>query len=152
MDQEPKEPLVRSMWHELYLELQSNPLDQRTDIVFCEENKIAQCTLSVWKRKNRKEIYDEVQRRRGQYVNEMRAIGYKHLNRMCVKDINAVKLLFQLCGDLVEKTHNTVEYMSRQDRIDRVNSLLRDAQSKSEQWKKIQAEADKSTGGNPGTV
>ena len=151
MEDEPKplnqpKPTVRTAWHELYLELQSNPLDNRTDIEFCAENKLSNSALTVWKRENRKAIYDEVQKRRGQYINEMRAIGYKHLNRMCQKDINAVKLLFQLTGDLVEQTKTTHEFMSRQDRIDRVKHLMEEALAKARVWdqvKKIQEEPPK---------
>lgn len=143
MEDLSKEPLVKSMWHELYIELQSNPLEEKTDKDFCEEVKIHPQTLSIWKRKHRKSLFDEVQRRRGQYVNEMRAIGYKNLNRMAKKDVNAVKLLFQLCGDLVEKSHQVVEHMTRQDRIDRIKSLLSDAQNKADTWKRVQTEEEK---------
>ncbi len=137
MDESSKEPLVKTMWHELYLECQANPLDNRTDVEFVAENKLSPATLSVWKRNNRQRIFDEVQKRRGQYVNQMRAIGYKHLNRMATKDINAVKLLFQLTGDLVEKSQTTIEHMTREDRIARINSILGDAQEKVKMWDKI---------------
>jgi hypothetical protein len=132
-----KEPLVKVFWQELYLEMLASPLDQRTDKEFIEENKVPQSSLSQWKRKNRKTIFDEVQKRRGAYVNEMRAIGYKALNRMAAKDVNAVKLLFQLTGDLVEKSQISHEHLSRQDRIDRINNLLKEASAKNEKWKEI---------------
>ena len=133
-----KEVLVKTMWHELYIELLSSPLDQRTDKEFCEENKLHINTLRNWKSKNRTEVFNDVQKRRTLYVNEMRAIAYKQLNTLCKKDVNAIKLVFQLTGDLVEQSKTTHEYLSREDKIDRINNLLKEANEKAKVWKKVQ--------------
>lgn len=134
-----KEPLVKSMWHELYIECQASPLDQRTDKEFCEENKLHIQTLMGWKRLHRKSLYDEVQRRRTQYINEMRSVAYKHLNSMCKKDVNAIKLLMQLTGDLVEKSQTLHEFAgNREEKIARINNLLKEANDKAKTWKKVQ--------------
>ncbi len=137
-DDKSKQPLVRAFWHELYIELLSSPLDQRTDKEFCEENKLHVNTLMTWKRNHRKALFDEVNRRRVLYLNEMRAIAYKRLDSLSKKDVNAVKLLFQLTGDLVEQSKTTHEFMSRNDKIERINSLLTEANAKHSKWKEIQ--------------
>ncbi len=138
MPEPMKQPLVKAMWHELYIELLSSPLDQRTDKEFCEANCLSVGALGVWKRNNRKELFDEVQRRRVLYLNEMRALAYKRLDALSKKDVNAIKLMFQLTGDLVEQSKTTHEYLSRQDKIDRINNLLKDANLKAQTWKKVQ--------------
>ncbi len=61
---------------------------------------------------------------------------------MVQKDVNAVKLLFQLSGDLVEKSQTTHEYLSRQDKIDRINNLLHEANEKQKTWKKVQSASE----------
>ena len=142
-----KKPVITAFWNELYIEMLSSPLDNRTDKEFLEENKVPQSTLTAWKRTNRQAIFDEVQKRRGRYVNEMRAIAYKHLNKMANKDVNAVKLLFQLTGDLVEQSKVTHETMSREDRIARMENLIKEAQDKAAAWKKVQDSQPKDING-----
>lgn len=138
MEDQSKAPLVRAMWHELYVEMLSSPLDQRTDKEFCEENKLHVYTLSNWKRAHRIALYAEVQKRRAQYINEIRTVAYKHLVSLCKKDVNAIKLMFQLTGDLVEQSKTTHEFMSRKDKIDRINNLLKEANEKQATWAKVQ--------------
>lgn len=129
---------IKSFWHELYLEMLSNPTDNRTDKKFCEDIKIHINTLGNWKREHRKEIFHEVGRRRSQYVDELRATAWKSLAEKMPKDTNAIKLAFQLLGDLVEKSEVKTEMMSRKDILDRANSLLKEFNTKKETWKKVE--------------
>lgn len=129
---------IKQFWHELYIELLANPNDLRTDKEFCEEIKIHVQTLQNWKRTNRLELFEEVQKRRNHYFNELRALAWKELTAKMKKDLNAVKLAFQLTGDLVERTESKVEHMNYKDKIDRINQLLKDANDKQKTWKKVE--------------
>ncbi len=129
---------IKQFWNELYIELLANPNDLRTDIEFCNEIKIAVSTLKLWKRTHRMEIYQEVQKRRNHYFNELRALAWKELTSKMKKDLNAVKLAFQLTGDLVERTESKVEHMNYKDKIDRINQLLKDANDKQKTWTEVE--------------
>lgn len=132
-------PFIRQHWHELYIELLANPNDHRTDKEFCEEIVIATSTLQTWKKAHRLEIFEEVQKRRNHYFNELRSLAWKELTAKMKKDLNAVKLAFQLTGDLVERTESKVENMNYHDKIDRINALLREANERQKTWKKVEA-------------
>lgn len=129
---------IKQFWQELYIELLANPNDQRTDKEFCDEIKISVSSVSTWKRQYRLEIYEEVQKRRNHYFNELRSLAWKELTAKMKKDLNAVKLAFQLTGDLVERTESKVEHMNYKDKIDRINQLLKDANDKQKTWKKVE--------------
>lgn len=129
---------IKSFWHELYLEMQSSPTDNRTDRQFCLDVQIHPNTLCLWKRTHRKDIFHEVGRRRGQYVDELRATAWKALADRMPNDTSAIKLAFQLLGDLVEKSQVTTEHMSRKDILDRANSLLGEFNAKKKTWEKVQ--------------
>lgn len=129
--------VISSFWQQLYVEMLANPNELQTDCAFCDEIKIPISTFKAWKARNRKEIYNEVQKSRTQYINELRANAWKHLADKMKKDVNAIKLAFQLTGDLVERTENKHEYMTRQDKIDRVNNLLKEANERKKTWDKV---------------
>ncbi len=133
-----KQPMIKQFWHSLYIELLANPNDLRTDIEFCEEIQIHKNTLLTWKREHRQEIFEEVQKRRNHYFNELRSLAWKELTSKMKKDLNAVKLAFQLTGDLVERTESKVEHMNHKDKIDRINLLLKDANDKAKTWKAVE--------------
>lgn len=115
---------AKKMWHELYIELLANPMDNRTDRKFCEEIQIDPTTLQKWKQKNRIAIFGEVQRRRKAYINELRTVTYKALANKLDKDTNAIKLSLQITGDLVERSESKVEYMDEDAKKRRINALI----------------------------
>lgn len=131
-------PFIKQFWHSLYIELLSNPNDHRTDKQFCEETKIHTNTLCVWKREYRLLIYAEAQKRRQAYLNELRATAWKALASKMDKDTNAIKLAFQLTGDLVERSESRIEHLSQTDKINRINSLLKEASERTKAWKKVE--------------
>lgn len=134
-------PSVPRSWHELYIEAQSDPMDARTDKEFCEEIQLDVNTFRNWKCKYRSYIFREVEARRKNYVNELRSKGHKALAKKLDKDTNAIKLLFQLLGDLVEKTESKVD-LNHGDKVRRVNTLLGEIGKRQRQWD----EADKPQG------
>ena len=156
-DNEYKEPMIPRHWHELYFHMQADPLDQRTDTQFCEDIKLDRQTFQAWKTKYRKYVFREVDKLRQDYRNELRARMYKSIAKKLDKDTNAIKLLAQLMGDLVEKTETRVE-MSDADKIRRIESLRGQVAEREKQWKNAsegtgeEPDGSKSLTNDPGAV
>ena len=136
--EEIKEPRDNKFWHELYIEAQADPFDDRSDKDFCEAIGLEVGTFRAWKAKYRTFIYKEVESKRKNYINEYRSKGHKALAKKLDKDTNAIKLLFQLLGDLVEKTESRVE-MGHDDKVRRVNALLGTVGKRQDAWKTVES-------------
>lgn len=131
------EPKIDRMWHELYYDKEADPTDKRTDKQFCEELGLNPGSFATWKHKFRTFIYREVEARRKTFRNEMRTLGYKALMRKLeTGDTNAIKLHFQLLGDLVEKIETKTENMNDADKKRRIESLRRETTEREESWDK----------------
>lgn len=142
MKEEIKEPTVDRYWHLLYIEMQADPTDHRTDTQFCKDCELEVGTFCNWKRKYRDYIFREVEFKRKSYRNEIRARIYKALDKKLDTDTNAIKLLAQLLGDLVEKTEVKTETLSESDKIRRIKTLSQENTKKLNQWN----QADKQAG------
>lgn len=140
MTNEPHEPKVSRMWHELYIEMQADPMDSRTDKEFCESLGLEVQTFRNWKCEYRQYIFKEVEARRKNYVNELRSKGHKALAKKLDKDTNAIKLLFQLLGDLVEKTESKVE-MNHADQLRRILALRNTIGKRQAAWDAVDAKS-----------
>lgn len=149
MDLDIPVPKIQRHWHELYIEAQADPFDVRTDKEFCEEIALDVQTFRNWKSKYRAFIFREVEKLRADHRNELRSKGYKALTRKLDKDTNAVKLLFQLLGDLVEKTETKME-MSDADKVRRVKTLLGSITKKRKVWEEADGSSPATEPG-PGT-
>jgi len=133
MSDEEAKPRVERTWHELYIQMQSDPMDTRTDRDFFTSIDLPESTFYAWKTKFRSHIFKEVEKRRNEYRNELRSKMYKALSKKLDKDTNAIKLLAQLLGDLVEKTETKME-MSDADKMRRVVSLMGEISKKRQAW------------------
>lgn len=138
MKEETKEPSVSRFWHDLYIEMQADPTDRRTDTQFCEEMVLDYSTFRAWKTKYRNFIFREVETRRRNYKNELRARIYKALDKKLDTDTNAIKLLAQLLGDLVEKTEVKTENMNDGDKVRRIKTLSEENSKKLFQWERAE--------------
>ncbi len=138
------EPKVNRSWHEAYIEMQSDPLDNRTDVQFCESIDLNYQTFVTWKRTYRTYIFKEVDHRRKNYVNEMRTIGHKALAKKLDKDTNAIKLLFQLLGDLVEKSEIKTGDLQHDDKVRRLATLMGSAGKRQKEWEAAAKDLDSS--------
>ncbi len=147
--EEIKAPSIERTWHNLYIESQANPTDHRSDKQFCEDIALDYYAFSSWKHKYRPFIYREVEAIRKNYRNELRSRIYKALDKKLDSDTNAIKLLAQLMGDLVEKTEVKTENMNDQDKVRRIASLLKANTKKQREWDRAQAtEAKESSPSN----
>jgi hypothetical protein len=122
-------------WQELYIELLANPLEDKTDKQFCEEIGLSISGLNSWKNKYRKSIYNEVTKRRQQYLNEFKAIAYKELAKKMKKDTNALKMALQITGELVERSESKVE-MTTDEKLRRIQTLRDGYQKRAEAWQR----------------
>ncbi len=120
--------------------MQADPFDNRTDKEFCEEIGLEYTTLHAWKHKYRSHIFKEVESIRKNYINEYRSKGHKALAKKLDKDTNAIKLLFQLLGDLVEKTESKVE-MNRDDQLRRITALRNTIGKRQAAWDAVDAKS-----------
>lgn len=133
MNNEELRPKVDRTWHHLYIESQADPMDARTDKQFCEAIQLDYSTFANWKCKYRTHIFQEVERRRKNYQNELRSKGHKALAKKLDKDTNAIKLLFQLLGDLVEKSEVRTE-LSDADKLRRIETLRSSIEKRKNSW------------------
>ena len=139
MDEE-KKPRTDRTWHLLYIESQADPFDNRSDVEFCDSLGLEYSTFSTWKHKYRAYIFKEVEAIRKNYINEYRSKGHKALAKKLDKDTNAIKLLFQLLGDLVEKTESRVE-MSPDDQLRRIAALRSTIGKRQTAWDTVDAKS-----------
>ena len=128
------EPTVDRFWHTMYIESQADPTDHRTDKQFCEDAVLDYYAFCSWKKKYRPFIYREVEAIRRNFKNEIRSRIYKALDKKLDTDTNAIKLLAQLLGDLVEKTEVKTENMNDADKIRRLEALSKENTKKRKQW------------------
>lgn len=129
-----KEPSIDRFWHQMYIESQADPTDHRTDKQFCEDAVLDYYAFCSWKKKYRPFIFREVEALRRNYRNEQRSRIYKALDKKLDTDTNAIKLLAQLLGDLVEKTEVKTENMDDADKIRRLKALSQENTKKQKQW------------------
>lgn len=145
-DKVPGEPQLRRYWQELYIQKEADPTDFRTDKQFCEDNQLNVNSFSNWKSKFRAYVYREVELRRKQYRNEHRNIGYKALMKKLLSgDTNAIKLHFQLLGDLVEKSEVKTDNMSDSDKMRRLEHLKKEVSDRQVQFEQAQEKTDEVT-------
>ena len=148
----PNQEYLNKFWNELYVEMLSNPDDHRTDVQFCKDVDISRDTLWKWKCKHRLSIYQEVQKRRNQYIQNFRNTLQRALaKKVELGDTNAIKLGFQVIGDLVEKSEHRFDGMEKTDKEKRIQALLTEIAKRDANWKRASEADTNSSGPNPGT-
>lgn len=140
---------VPRIWNDLYIEMLANPMDDTTDKDFCAEIGISVNALMKWKKAYRKSIYAEVQKRRNQHINELRAAAYKALGRKMDKDTNALKLALQVTGDLVERSESKVE-MTESEKLRRIETLRTGVENRTKAWRQAHPVSEDGSGSGSG--
>jgi transposase-like protein len=120
----PERALRDVKWQEDYIESCADPTDTRKVKDIAEENGVDQSIIYRWRKQFHKEISEEVEKRRSKYKAKMRSKAWKALDTRLAKDTKAIELMFKLMGDLVERSESKVEYMSPEDKRERVKKLL----------------------------
>ena len=131
MDLDRRPRWIDNAWHEAYLEMCADPTDHRTLRQFAMDNKIDPGNLSRWRKANRNAIAYEVDRRRKEYVSEIRTMAWKALEKRMAKGSDkSIENCFKLIGDMVEKSKTEIDYRTPEDKRERVNQLLKDVLAK----------------------
>lgn len=111
-------------WKTDYIDLLANPLDQRTDKEFLAEHSVPESTFYVWKRKHYDAIFDEAHKRRQRFMKAARIANYKAIAANLKRSFNDRKLFAQIGGDLIERTESKIEYLTPDQKREKVNQLL----------------------------
>lgn len=115
----------RAPWHDLLIEYMSSPFDKRTWDQFAESVGTSDTTVYRYRMDNREQIAKEVELKRKQFISEMRSRAMKSLiNKVDKADVNALKLFFQLSGDLVERTEVKEVPLTPEEKNARIMALL----------------------------
>jgi hypothetical protein len=121
----PKDSSGKPIWFDEFIEYSANPLDKRTYNQFAESVGVTDTTLWRYRNLYRDEISKEVEVRRKRFLTDLRSKAYKSLADKLSRDTNALKLFFQLSGDLVERTENTnINMMTREEKEKKLAELL----------------------------
>lgn len=124
-------PGDRAPYHDELIEYMSSPFDKRTWDQFAESVGVSDTTIYRYRMLNRDQIAREVEALRKKHVSEMRSRAMKSLIKKVDKaDVNALKLFFQLAGDLVERTETKVDMMTREEKEAKARAMIEEAAKK----------------------
>jgi hypothetical protein len=98
-------------WQIAFIESQANPLENTTFDEFCKLNNVSRSTLYRWRKENQNEISKIINEQLDKNVKLLRPIAFKALAKKMDKDTNALKMYFQMSGDLVEKSE-VIQHLS----------------------------------------
>lgn len=128
----PKDSQGRPIWFEPLIDYLSNPFDKRNWDTMCADMGAAPSTVYKFRADNRDLVNREVEIRRKKFVSEMRSAAYKSLTKKLEKDTNALKLFFQLAGDLVERTESKVDMLTPEEKQAKARALIEELSQKLE--------------------
>ena len=131
---------LKKAWMAAYVEFLADPFTTETTKSFAERWEISEQALYKWKSRHKIALCDAIEKARKLYVTDVRSSAWKNVVKQMDKgDTSAIKLVFQLSGDLVERTENSVNYMSEAEKKEKIAALA------AKLGKKIQADAAKPT-------
>ena len=117
--------LFKEPWHLAWIEKCADPTDHRTQKEFCESYGLKPSTLSSWIHREPTAINYEIDKRRKEYVTQIRQKAWKALDKKLDKGSDkAIELCFKLLGDFVERSEQKIDYMRPEDKIERIKELL----------------------------
>lgn len=117
-------------WMEEYVHMAADPSNHKTAVDFCREKGMSEQNFYKWKSRHREQVNKRIEKLRGQYVTDFRSKSWKALSRQLEKgDTPAIKLGFQLTGDLVEKTEQ-VNSLTPDEKKARIVSMFAELKAK----------------------
>lgn len=112
-------------WMEEYCHAMADPASKITAKAFAESKGMSEQNLYKWKSRHKEEVQRRIETLRKQYRTDIRSKAWKALSGQLDRgDTTAIKLVFQLLGDLVERSEQRVEHMTPEDKRARVKALL----------------------------
>jgi len=109
---------------QLVVDYLANPLDNRTVKQFSEESSISESTYYRFRKDNFQAIGTAVNDARAKFMPLLRATAYKHLSTRLARSDAALKLFFQLAGDLVERTESKFTMMTPDEKRKQIQDLM----------------------------
>lgn len=117
-------------WMEEYVHMAADPSCHKTAAEFCREKGMSEQNFYKWKSRHREQVNKRIESLRKQYVTDFRSKSWKALSRQLEKgDTPAIKLGFQLTGDLIEKTE-AVNSLTPDEKKARVLAMLAELKAK----------------------
>ena len=116
----------KAKYHEELIEYLLNPYDNRTYESFCESLGMSVSAIYRYRCQHKEEIDTEVKARREEVYGAMRMEADKALLKNLKKGSeSSLKLFYQLCGDLVEKSEvSTNTNLTIEEKRKKVASLF----------------------------
>lgn len=108
----------------------ANPFDERTFKDFCDQYGFTLMTLWRYRKTFQDELTNEVESRRKKFVSDLRSTAYKSLAQRLKHDTQALRLFFQVSGDLVERSEVKAEYLTAEDKRAKIARMLEDLAKK----------------------
>ena len=108
----------------LILDFWANPLDQRTNKEFCAELGISEMTYYRFTKANLEGLNRSITARRETFIPKMTSVAYQHLSKRLGRSDAALKLFFQLTGQLVERTESKYTLMSPEEKREKIKQML----------------------------
>lgn len=125
MPENKPDDFLADQWKTDYIDLLANPLDQRSDKEFlAEHTDVTESTFYRWKRRDYDAIFDEAHKRRQRFMKAARIANYKAIAANLKRSFNDRKLFAQIGGDLIERTESKIEYLTPDQKREKVNQLL----------------------------
>jgi hypothetical protein len=109
-------------WVDEFIENQSNPFNTESIQDFATRKGVSKQTVYSYRWRH-PEIHAEIRSQMSKIFDVMRPVAYKALAARIGKSDNALKLFFQLAGDLVERTEQTVK-MTPEAKRERIQELV----------------------------
>lgn len=125
---------LNKAWKEAYIEFLADPFNVKGDKDFACEHDIDYPNFRTWKSRNREAIFAEANKRANNFKNEMKMKVRKELLKRVEGDTNAMKLMLQWLGELVEKSEIKTEMMTYEDKLRRAKAILENVSKKKKAW------------------
>lgn len=124
-------------YYEALVEWLGNPMDDRTQKKFAEDVGVDDSTILKYRRLHDDDIQTAISQARKRYINILRVAAYKSLFKRINKSDNAVKMALQIAGDLVERTESRVEYLTPEQKKEKIHALLAAIEAKTNNDKPV---------------
>lgn len=123
-------------WTDRIIEHLANPFASEPVSTLCKSIKISRQTYYEYLTKNRDAVFKEADKRRKRYMAQMRSQAFKSLVERFKRSDKALQMFFEMSGDYVPKSEQRVEYITPEQKRDKIKQVLEDIYKNSTNKKK----------------
>jgi len=131
-------------WKDALITYLSNPFQNQSIGDFCKEVGISSSTYYRFLVKYEDKIGPLVDKERQKFKSQIRSEAYKCLVKRLSRSDNALKLTFQLLGDLIERSESKTEIIDPEIKKLRIKQLLDTIGNQSQDGSKLSANGPRS--------